>query len=50
MISVEKCTEGQKIIIVSCREAHTSIDMETQGNQTEKWVRNLVGLIPTFNP
>ena len=50
MISIEKCIEGKKIVIVSHREARTSVDMETQGNQTEKWVSNSTGPMPKFNP
>jgi hypothetical protein len=50
MISVEKCSEGPKIAIVTRGGARTGTDMETQGNQMEQWVRKSVGPMPTFNP
>jgi hypothetical protein len=50
MISVEKCSEGPKITIVTCGGARTGVDMETQGNQIEQWVRKSAGPMPAFNP
>jgi hypothetical protein len=50
MISVERCSEGPKITVVTRGGAQTGIDMETQGNQTEQWVRKSAGPMPTFNP
>jgi hypothetical protein len=50
MESTEKRSEGPKITIVACGGAHTGVDMETQGNQMEQWVRKSTGPMRTFNP
>jgi hypothetical protein len=50
MMSVKRHSEGTKIPVVTHGGAQTYIDMEIQGNQTEHWVRKLVGPMPAFNP
>jgi len=50
MISAKRCNEGPKIIVVTHGGAWRGIDMVTQGNQMEKWVRKSIGHMPTFNP
>jgi hypothetical protein len=50
MISVEKCSEGSKIIIITCGGTCTGADMETQGNQMEKWIRKSMEPMLEFNP
>jgi len=50
MISVEICSEGPKIVVVTCGGARTGVDMATQGNQVKQWVRKSEGPMPTFDP
>jgi hypothetical protein len=50
MISVERSSDEPKITVVTRGGALTGIDMATQANQTEPWVRKSAGPMSTFNP
>ena len=49
MISIKRRSEGPKIIVVTHGGDRIGMNMTTQGNQIEQWVRKSGGPMRTFN-